>query len=343
MTPAHFPQGWRRRKLGDLFRIRHGYAFKGEHFASSGPYVLLTPGNFHDEGGFKDKGEKEKHYTGEVPPEYILRRGDLLIAMTEQAEGLLGSSAIVPDSGRYLHNQRLGLITELNEEEVDKSFLYYLFNDRHVRNQIRASASGVKVRHTSPSRVYAVEMEIPPLEVQRRIAGIISAYVDLILNNTRRIAILEEMARALYREWLVHFRFPGHEKVKMIESPLGKIPEGWETKRLGAMAEDVRRSVQPSELAPNTPYFGLEHLPRRSIALSEWGLVREVRSTKLRFTRGEILFGKIRPYFHKVGVAPVDGVCSSDAIVISSKTSADFPLVPKQALGDNLHAAEPKM
>jgi len=77
------------------------------------------------------------------------------------------------------------------------------------------------------------EWLFPPLPVQRKIAAILSAYDDLIENNLRRIKILEEMAQNLYREWFVKFRFPGHEQARFIDSPLGRIPEGWKVKRLG--------------------------------------------------------------------------------------------------------------
>ena len=176
---------------------------------------------------------------------------------------------------------------------------------------------------------YLKEEKIPlrPLDEQHRIASILSAYDDLIENNTRRIAILEEMARRIYEEWFVRFRFPGHEQVKMVESELGLIPEGWSWGCLRDVAEDVRESVHPEAVAPDTPYVGLEHIPRRSIALADWGFASEVQSTKLRFVRGDILFGKIRPYFHKVAVAPVDGVASSDAIVIRARESKWYPLV----------------
>jgi type I restriction enzyme S subunit len=227
--------------------VKHGYAFKGQYFADSGPYVVLTPGNFYDEGGFKEKGEKEKYYTGDVPNGFLLRRGDLLVAMTEQAEGLLGSSAIVPADEKYLHNQRLGLIEVLDKKELDKKFAYYLFNHKNVRSQIRASASGVKVRHTSPERICQVKALIPPLLAQRKIAAILSAYDDLTENNRRRIRILEGMAQAIYREWFVHFRFPGHEKVKMVTSPLGPIPQGWEVKRLGDLCHIVMGQSPKSE------------------------------------------------------------------------------------------------
>ena len=306
-------------KLGDLFTIKHGYAFKGEHFGTEGSHIVLTPGNFFDEGGFKKKGDKEKWYSGKIPEDYILFRGDLLVAMTEQAEGLLGSSAIVPEGGRYLHNQRLGLIQNFND--IDKHYLYYLFNSQTVRQQIRASCSGVKVRHTSPSRIYDVKVDIPPLPTQRKIATILSAYDDLIENNLRRIKILEEMAQNLYREWFVRFRFPGHQHTRFVDSTLGRIPEGWEVVMLGKLAHQIRDGVNPDSVDPETPYFGLEHLPRKSISLADWGLASEVRSTKLLFKKGDILFGKIRPYFHKVGVAPLLGVCSSDIIVIRPKAA----------------------
>lgn len=144
---------WRNCKLGDLLEIKHGYAFQGEYFANAGSHIVLTPGNFNEEGGFKDKGDKEKWYNGPIPSDYVLNEGDLIVAMTEQAEGLLGSSAIIPRSGRYLHNQRLGLVQVRDQSEADEGFLYYLFNSKPVRQQIRGSASGTKIRHTAPSRI----------------------------------------------------------------------------------------------------------------------------------------------------------------------------------------------
>lgn len=219
--------GWQTKRLGELIHIKHGYAFKGEYFSDSGPFIVLTPGNFYDEGGFKDKGDKEKRYVGEVPKDFVLKRGDLLVAMTEQAEGLLGSSAIIPSDDLYLHNQRLGLVSEIDNTRIDRKFLYYLFNTRPVRQRIRASASGTKVRHTSPSRIYELSVSIPPVTVQRQISQTLSAYDDLIENNTRRMKILEEMAQALYREWFVHFRYPGHESSRFVSCSFGRVPDGW--------------------------------------------------------------------------------------------------------------------
>jgi len=230
---------WRDCKLGDLLQIKHGFAFLGEHFASKGTHVVLTPGNFLEEGGFKEKADKAKWYNGPIPEDYVLNEGDLIVAMTEQAEGLLGSSALIPRSGVYLHNQRLGLIQIRDQKLADQHFIYYLFNSKPVRQQIRGSASGTKIRHTAPSRIADVKVRVPPFPVQQRIAGILSAYDELIENSQRRIKILEAMARTLYREWFVHFRFPGHENHHRIASPLGEIPQGWGVMKLGARFQTV--------------------------------------------------------------------------------------------------------
>jgi type I restriction enzyme S subunit len=146
--------------------------------------------------------------------------------MTEQGEGLLGSSAIIPRKGSYLHNQRIGLIENLDESKFDRSYLYRLFNTPQVRTHIRATASGTKVRHTAPKRIYSIKVKVPPVTTQRRISETLSAYDDLIENNRQRIALLEEAARILYREWFVRFRFPGHEHVKTIDG----IPVDWKVK-----------------------------------------------------------------------------------------------------------------
>ena len=218
---------WREICLGEAIRVKHGFAFKGQYFSDSGEYVILTPGNFNEEGGFRLRPGKDRFYTGDIPENYVLDEDDLIIAMTEQGAGLLGSSALIPEGGKYLHNQRLGLIQDLDQSVLDKKFLYYLFNTREVRGQISGSATGTKVKHTAPERIYRVKAYVPADVIeQRRIGMILSAYDDLIENNRRRIALLEQAARLLYREWFVHLRFPGHEHVKIIDG----VPEGWERK-----------------------------------------------------------------------------------------------------------------
>src|SRR4051794_26679934 len=156
---------WRRAKLGDVLSIKHGFAFKGEHFGRQGHFVLVTPGNFEVGGGFKHREEgKEKYYTVDPPAEFVLDQGDLILALTDltQDAPILGSPAITPANDRYLHNQRIGKVTSLDDDVVDRSFLYFLFCDDRTRAQIRATASGATVRHSAPRRIYEIEVALPP-------------------------------------------------------------------------------------------------------------------------------------------------------------------------------------
>ena len=210
------------------------------------------------------------------------------------------------------------------KETIDTGFLFYLIASQSFIDYATATSSGTRMPRAKWSILSQMDWRIPEQEKRVKIAAVLSAYDNLIENNARRIKILEEMASAIYQEWFVEFRFSGHEQVEMVKSELGLIPQGWEVGKLGDLAESVRRNVKPSDINQEIPYFGLEHLPRKSIALSNWDTVDSINSAKLAFKKGEILFGKIRPYFHKVGFAPLDGICSSDAIVIRSKRNECF-------------------
>jgi type I restriction enzyme S subunit len=202
----------------------------------------------------------------------------------------------------------------LKSPDVEPRYVsYFLTTEHHKQWIINQSSHGATMTSLNQDIISRISFPLPPLPVQRKIADVLSAYDDLIEVNTRRIRILEQMAQSVYREWFG--KMDGNS-----------VSDGWEKKTLGDIAKEVRRSVQPNEIDPETPYFGLEHLPRKSIALSEWGKASDVKSTKLSFKEGEILFGKIRPYFHKVGVAPLDGVSSTDAIVITPKKPDYFGL-----------------
>ena len=111
------------------------------------------------------------------------------------------------------------------------------------------------------------------------------------------------------------------------DSELGNIPKGWEVKTIGDIATSPRRGISPTDVLPETPYIGLQHMPRNSIALTDWEGAGQVTSGKSMFRRGEILFGKLRPYFHKVGIAPVSGVCSTDIVVVAPKSSMGSSIV----------------
>jgi type I restriction enzyme S subunit len=174
--------------------------------------------------------------------------------------------------------------------------------------------------------------------VQERIVEVVGSYDDLIDNNRRRIALLEEAARMLYREWFVHFRFPGHEHMKIIDG----LPEGWERRTLADVVDGVKDVVKTTDFAEDDIHIGLEHIPRRSFTLSEWEPAGDLASGKTRFAEGDILFCKIRPYFHKVGFALRSGLASSDAIVWRVKESEDWPLVVCVTSSDHFVAVASK-
>ena len=225
---------WKRYKLGELLRVKHGWAFKGEFFSDTGVQSILTPGNFYESGGFKANPSKDRFYSGDYPKEYLCSKGDLVVAMTEQAAGLLGSTAIVPEDNRYLHNQRIGLIS--CNESLNKYFAYYLFMTQSVRQQISRSASGTKVKHTSPEKIYDVQVDIPKIQTQKNIAIFLSILDKKIQINNQINQELEAMAKTLYDYWFVQFDFPDQNGKpykssggKMVYNPELKreIPEGW--------------------------------------------------------------------------------------------------------------------
>lgn len=188
-------------KLGECLTVKHGWAFKGEFFQETGKQCILTPGNFYEKGGFKFNSGNERYYSGDYPQEYLCKKGDLIVAMTQQAEGLLGSTAIVPEDNMYLHNQRIGLIT-CNEEKITKLFAYYLFMTKTVREQLERSASGTKVKHTSPERIYDVEVKIPDVPNQIKIAYLLLSIDKKISANISINDNLEQQMHLIFENMM---------------------------------------------------------------------------------------------------------------------------------------------
>ncbi len=284
--------------------------------------------------GIKNVGEsgqldlsEVRHISEEEYPRWIRRveprYGDIVFSY----EATLNRYAMIPRGFRGCLGRRMALIRPDESKACGRFLFYYFFGQKWRAVIAQNTLIGSTVDRIPIAKFPDFPITVPPLSTQRKIAAILSAYDDLIGNNLRRIELLEEMAQNLYCEWFVKFRFPGHEQARFVDSPLGPIPEGWEVRALGELADQIRDGVSPDSVAPETPYYGLEHLPRQSISLTNWGLAREVHSTKLLFRAGDILFGKIRPYFHKVGVAPLSGVCSSDIIVIRSRSADCFGVV----------------
>jgi len=181
-------------------------------------------------------GQIHKEPAEYIAPEYYdewMRRGlpkkfDVLIT----TEAPLGEVAILRNNERIALAQRI-ILLRAKTSLLDPQYLFYSLQSDFCQGELRSRSSGTTVLGIKQSELRKVQLPLPPLPIQRRIAGILSAYDDLIENNQRRIAILEAMARSLYREWFVHYRYPGHEAVPLVDSPLGPIPQGWEVRKLG--------------------------------------------------------------------------------------------------------------
>jgi len=163
--------------------------------------VLLTPGNFYEQGGYRERGDLQKYFTGEIPLDYVLTKGNMLVAMTEQAAGLLGSPILVPESGKFLHNQRLGLVISKPGIAWTNEFFFYVFNTEGVRKAVHDTASGAKVRHTSPTKIGDVLISAPTtLPEQQRIASCLSSLDTLITSETQKLEALKTHKKGLMQQ-----------------------------------------------------------------------------------------------------------------------------------------------
>ncbi len=159
-----------------------------------------------------------------------------------------GRYILVAEDGENLNSKKLPLalfadgkfwvnnhahILRAKPDVADDRFLLACLNNANIKPFVTGAAQP----KLSQSNLRLIEIPLPSLPIQRRIAGILSSYDDLIENNQRRIRILEDMARSLYREWFVHYRYPGHESAPLVDSPLGQIPQGWEVKKFGDVLE----------------------------------------------------------------------------------------------------------
>ncbi len=169
--------------------------------------------------------------------------GDIVIASSGNTYGKTGriSAKDLP----LMMNTSVIRFHSGNAQLLNDDFLYAFLRSEVFRNQVESFVTGSAQPNFGPSHLKQMVIPLPPLSIQRQIAGILSAYDELIENNQRRIRILEDMARSLYREWFVHFRYPGHESISLVDSSLGPIPQGWEVTTLRAVTTKIGSGATP--------------------------------------------------------------------------------------------------
>ncbi len=276
---------WSLVSLGEALDVKHGFAFQSEYFSTdlTGRPILVNIGNFSYGGGFRFDSTVNREYRGDVPPEFVLTPGDLLIIMTCQTAGgeILGVPAVVPNDGRiYLHNQRIGKVV-IDPEQLDRRFAYYLFLAPSTNRQLTTTATGTKILHTSPERVRAVQVRLPNLDEQRAIAEVLSALDDKIDANRLRVMKAEDLAGTL-------------------------VMTAAESTTVGTLAEIARRPASTDFLKGKVvDHFSLPAFDAGRVPVVEIG--DRIKSGKFLLTAPAVLVSKLNPQIPRIWLAVPSG------------------------------------
>lgn len=228
---------------------------------------------------------------------------------------------------------------------VDREFLYYFFKQESVFkyvDKLSARTGGQTGIDLVSLNKYPVRIPNDTTDQRNLVASLVAIDRKIDLNNSINIE-LKEMIKTLYDYWFVQFDFPDSNGNPykssggrmVFDAELNReIPMGWTTKSLGKIVDIVKGNISPKDVASSTPYVGLEHIQRKNLALVDWASSDIAASNKTIFKEGDILFGKIRPYFHKVTVAPFDGITSTDTLIFRPKSHKSYGLALEVIFSD---------
>lgn len=255
-------------KLGDILEVKRGTTLAGKYYSTCGEKIRLTLGNFnYPGGGFKTNTSKTNiFFNGPVNRKFILNKGDIITPLTEQVSGLLGETARIPESGKYIQSGDIALIVPI-KGKLDSSFAYYLISSLSVKKQLGAAAQQTKIRHTTPDKIKQCEVWIPELYKQKKIGKILDLLDSKITNNEAIAQQLELMIKTIYDYWFLQFEFPNLEG-KPYKSSGGKmvwneelkleIPVEWDSAKLkDIIIENPKSKVKVSDVINDgeIPFF----------------------------------------------------------------------------------------
>lgn len=238
---------------------------------------------------------------------------DLIFAREAPA----GNVAIVKNGEKVCLGQRTVLLRP-DKSKVCPDYLVYYILAPAQQYKLLGTANGATVAHVNLPVIRNMPVELPPLEVQEIVAGYLSAYDNLIENNQKQIKLLEEVAQRLYKEWFVDLRFPGYEDTPIVDGVL----EGWTLGELGDIAIDSGKKEKKEHRGQYQYYLPIDCLPKRSLTYTDKNDITLAESSLVAFMPNDILFGAMRPYFHKVVVARDKGLTRTTCFVINSKMPA---------------------
>jgi len=281
--------------LSEVSSIYSGFAFKSSDLQKSEGIPIIKIANIHDRNVSSECIDYlPKSLYAQKLDRYTLQKNDILIAMTGAGSvGKVGKMRIV--TRQFLVNQRVAIV-RINPIRYYPEFAYQVLSNGEYEKFLYQIGLGAGQPNISPSDIGNLIIRNPPLFTQQKIAAILSAYDTLIENNTRRIRILEDMAQAIYREWFVNFRFLGHEVVRMVESGLGPVPEGWEVCVLRSIAEvnseSIKRDNEPDEIG----YIDITSVSTGSIDSINWMKYTDAPGRARRIVRnGDTIWSTVRP------------------------------------------------
>ncbi len=304
---------WPTKRLNTLAEFRNGVNYNKNSFGQGVKVVGVS--NFQDYFKPRYTELEQINPEGIVTERNILRDGDIVFVRSNGNRELIGRSLFIENPPEEVTHSAFTIRLRFTSPDVYPKFYAYCFRTPMIRQALTAQGGGTNINNLNQDILNGLEVPLPPLPVQQRIADILSAYDDLIENNQRRISILEEMARSLYREWFVQFRYPGHEAVPLVDSALGQIPQGWEVRKLSDLISFNRRATKPGSHLDERRYVPIDCLSSKSLALQDVRPIEEAQSSLQLFEKGDILFGAMRPYFHKVVIAPFAGVTRTTCFV----------------------------
>ena len=229
---------WEKVKLGDIATFSNGINFNKTAYAKG--IKLIGVSNFGDRF-YPDYSQLQEVKKDIVRLEDCLRNGDIVFVRSNGNKELVGRCMLVKNPTERVTYSGFCIRARLNDtDRYDPVYFTYYFKSKAFRRAVSGTAVGANIQNLSQARLSNHECRIPSIEVQHRIADILSVYDDLIENNQKQIKLLEEAAQRLYKEWFVDLRFPGHENTKIVDG----VPEGWIKEEIGKIIKKVHRTKQ---------------------------------------------------------------------------------------------------
>lgn len=299
------PEGWKTFKLNEI-TSKIGDGLHGTPiYDEMGDYYFINGSNLVNGKIELNTNTKRVSYNEFCKYEKELSEKTVLLGIN----GTIGNMALYNNEKCILGKSAAYLNVK---ENFDKGFLKYVLLNDHFQKYIKNNASGTTIKNVGLALLREYEFQAPVNKIeQSRIASILSSLDDKIELNLQMNKTLESIAQAIFKEWFVDFRFPGFDG-ELVDG----LPKGWKKGVLRDICSNIKKSYDPKRAIVDSNYIGLEHIPRKNISLMTWGLSSEIDSQKSIFMIGDVLFGKLRPYFHKVVFAPFNGICSTDILVI---------------------------